>query len=163
MNGTRGETPSRKVHKKGVGNWLFSKLRRRTTPSETDRPTVPGVELDGPVGQGSPNEETGFMSSGIFLKKTAANGLMDFAFLTANANQLAQTLSWRASDNQSLIIVLISISIVLQVLFQVHLLYSIWKLKTIGVIHLPDPCGRVVNRYFVYSIAAATCRNSRCR
>lgn len=109
----------KKVPKMGIGRWLISKFKRQTPRSETD--PVPDVEVDGPVlltGEVQPDPETVLFSSGsnINMKKTAANGLMDFAFLTANANQLNQATHWPASSTQALIISLISLSIALQVL-----------------------------------------------
>jgi hypothetical protein len=54
---------------------------------------------------------------GINEKKTIANGLMDFAFLTANANQLHNAVnSSNKSGERTTSIVLISISIFIQVM-----------------------------------------------
>ncbi|KAI9559177.1 hypothetical protein GHT06_015966 [Daphnia sinensis] len=56
------------------------------------------------------------ISGGFNNKKTLANGLMDFAFLTANANQLYYAVASRNSGNERIVsIVLISTSILLQI------------------------------------------------
>ena len=53
--------------------------------------------------------------AGINNKKTVANGLMDFVFLTANANQLRNAVNSAESDEQTASIALISLSISFQV------------------------------------------------
>ncbi|XP_046646251.1 ninjurin-1-like [Daphnia pulicaria] len=55
------------------------------------------------------------ISEGINNKKTLANGLMDFAFLTANANQLHNAVVSSESQERTASIVLISISILFQI------------------------------------------------
>jgi hypothetical protein len=55
------------------------------------------------------------ISEGMNNKKTLANGLMDFAFLTANANQLRNVVVSGESKERTTSIVLISISILFQV------------------------------------------------
>jgi hypothetical protein len=55
------------------------------------------------------------ISEGMNNKKTLANGLMDFAFLTANANQLRNVVVSNESKERTTSIVLISISILFQV------------------------------------------------
>ncbi len=55
------------------------------------------------------------ISEGINKKKTLANGLMDFAFMTANANQLRNAVVSDESEERTASIVLISISILFQV------------------------------------------------
>lgn len=98
-------------------------LSRQTSFLEGSSPT--GQQAAGNRNNG---QEVELMSSGVFNnKKTLANGLMDFAFLTANANQLHYAI---ASNNQTtspnpatredsgdktVTIILISISIGLQV------------------------------------------------
>lgn len=104
-----------KVQNKGVG-WFLSIWRRKTQFSKTSKSED---EVDGPLaGQGLTNQETSWTSGGINMKKTAASGLMDIAFLTANANQLNQAINWPTSKNQTLVISLISISIGFQVFSQ---------------------------------------------
>lgn len=58
------------------------------------------------------------ISNGFNTKKTLANGLMDFAFLTANANQLHYAITSRrvVEDERIASIVLISSSIFFQVI-----------------------------------------------
>jgi hypothetical protein len=68
----------------------------------------------------APQQDADFtiISDGFNNKKTLANGLMDFAFLTANANQLHYALAARATLDVDRIvsIALISSSIFLQVI-----------------------------------------------
>jgi hypothetical protein len=67
----------------------------------------------------APQQDADFtiISDGFNNKKTLANGLMDFAFLTANANQLHYALTARAYDIDRIVsIALISSSIFLQVI-----------------------------------------------
>jgi hypothetical protein len=68
----------------------------------------------------APQQDADFtiISDGFNNKKTLANGLMDFAFLTANANQLHYALTARATLDVDRIvsIALISSSISLQVI-----------------------------------------------
>jgi hypothetical protein len=69
-------------------------------------------------GATAPQQDADFtiISDGFNNKKTLANGLMDFAFLTANANQLHYALASRYLGVDRVIsIVLISTSIFLQV------------------------------------------------
>ncbi|EFX82686.1 hypothetical protein DAPPUDRAFT_241014 [Daphnia pulex] len=73
----------------------------------------------------APQQDADFtiISDGFNNKKTLANGLMDFAFLTANANQLHYALTARAYDVDRIVsIVLISSSILLQIVAGVLLI-----------------------------------------
>ncbi|XP_046456631.1 uncharacterized protein LOC124203813 isoform X2 [Daphnia pulex] len=73
----------------------------------------------------APQQDADFtiISDGFNNKKTLANGLMDFAFLTANANQLHYALSARAYDIDRIVsIALISSSIFLQIVAGVLLI-----------------------------------------
>lgn len=74
-------------------------------------------------GATAPQQDADFtiISDGFNNKKTLANGLMDFAFLTANANQLHYALASRNLGVDRVIsIVLISTSIFLQVKNQIR-------------------------------------------
>ncbi|KZS14645.1 putative Ninjurin A alpha [Daphnia magna] len=65
------------------------------------------------------------ISGGFNNKKTLANGLMDFAFLTANANQLYYAVASRNSGNERVVsIALISTSIFLQIVAGILLICS---------------------------------------
>jgi hypothetical protein len=68
-------------------------------------------------GATAPQQDADFtiISDGFNNKKTLANGLMDFAFLTANANQLRNAVISSESKERTTSIVLISISILFQV------------------------------------------------
>ncbi|KZS14644.1 Ninjurin-1 [Daphnia magna] len=93
---------------------LFSSSRRRNVEQEAS-----SDDTDGPnatrnlAGQHSDYS----ILSGVFNdKKTLANGLVDFAFLTANANQLYNAISSTYTEGPERIIsiILISISMILQ-------------------------------------------------
>lgn len=79
---------------------------------DRDGPTLREIRRQISTVNQQQNTDVIFMS-GLNKKKTLVNGLMDFAFLTANANQLHNALVNSNSD----VIALISISIALQVVF----------------------------------------------
>ena len=95
--------------------WFLSIWKKSLPPKKAKSNDV--VDALTPTG-------TVLTSGGINTKKATANGLMDFAFLTANANQLNQAINNWPNKNRTLIIVLISISIGLQVSFQSRHNYS---------------------------------------
>lgn len=99
---------------------MWSKLIKFFSSSST-QPVNPkaDVNIDGSsarrqVSQLNQQQESDGILGGIHKKKMLANGLLDFAFLSANVNQLHSNIN---SENNSGIIALISISIALQVCF----------------------------------------------
>lgn len=98
---------------------MWSKLIKFFSSSST-QPVNPkaDVNIDGSarrqVSQLNQQQESDGILGGIHKKKMLANGLLDFAFLSANVNQLHSNIN---SENNSGIIALISISIALQVGF----------------------------------------------
>ncbi|KAI9559176.1 hypothetical protein GHT06_015965 [Daphnia sinensis] len=105
------------VRKSNWTDWfrnLFSSSRRRNLEQESSTDSI-----DGP---NAPNNLAGQHSdysvlSGVFNnKKMLANGLVDFAFLTANTNQLhnAVNSTYTEGPERLISIVLISISMTLQ-------------------------------------------------
>lgn len=89
-------------------------------PNRTPQALTPGAAVvPSPTQPVPPNNSLDnelVFANGFNNKKTLANGLMDFAFLTANANQLHYALAAKYLDKEATIsIVLISISISFQV------------------------------------------------
>lgn len=95
----------------------FKKLFPSTTRQPVNRKDDDNI--DGLVRENHPQnsqinpQENEIFLGGIHKKKTLANGLLDFAFLTANVNQLHSNI---VSKNGNVsVIVLIAVSIFLQV------------------------------------------------
>ncbi|XP_059351788.1 uncharacterized protein LOC130689688 isoform X2 [Daphnia carinata] len=113
---------------------LFSSGRRRNleqvaSSNETEGPN----EANNLAGQHADYS----VLSGVFnSKKTLANGLVDFAFLTANANQLhnAVNSTYTEGPERLISIVLISISLILQLVTGVLLIIGSYiKSKSMAV------------------------------
>ncbi|XP_054275702.1 ninjurin-A-like [Macrosteles quadrilineatus] len=82
------------------------------------------LELD-PAVAVEPSSKKRPLANTFAAKKTVAQGMMDIALLTANANQLRFVLEYSSnSKTYYLVIVLISISLILQVAVGVSLIFK---------------------------------------